>query len=207
VTRDASGIILAGGASRRMGRDKATLDFAGQTLLEVTAQSVAAVCKEVIIASGNRPVHGLRGLSPVWVPDAPGTAGPLAGLAAGMSAASFPVAVVVACDMPLLSEALLDHLLDSVGGCDAVVPMIGGVPQPLHAAYSRDCLPTVQALVRLGAASMRDLLSRLPVKYLGEARCLEIDPDGLSWFNMNTAEDLSLARRHWAARRGRLVAA
>lgn len=146
-------------------------------------------------------------LDATWVSDPPGAAGPLAGLAAGLAAASHPRAIVVACDMPFLNERLLAHLLDSVQDCDAAVLLAGGVPQPLHAAYSRDCLPTVESLLRLGARSMRDLLPRLRVKYVSERRCRELDPQGLSCFNLNTAEDLRLARQHWAYRPARVAAA
>jgi len=109
--------------------------------------------------------------------------------------------------MPFLNEGLLAYLLEIAEDCDAAVPFAGGDFHPLHAAYSRSCLPTVDSLLRLGVRSMRDLLPRLHVKYLGEARCMEFDPDGLSWFNMNTADDFRLARNHWADRQNRVAAA
>jgi molybdopterin-guanine dinucleotide biosynthesis protein A len=141
------------------------------------------------------------------VSDPPGAAGPLAGLAAGLSIASHPTAVIVACDMPFLNERLLAQLLDMAQDCDAAIPLAGGLPQTLHAAYSRRCLSTAEALLRLGAHSMRDLVPRLRVRYLSESRCMELDPDGLSWFNMNTADDFSRARNHWANRQNRVAAA
>ena len=204
---DATGIVLAGGSSRRMGQDKAMLELGGRTLLQHSAESVSRVCKELVIAAADRPAQHLPNLSPIWATDAPGAAGPLAGLAAGLSVASHPVAVVVACDMPFLNDRLLRHLLNSVVDCDAVVPMAEGRAQPLHAVYTRDCLPTVRALLRLGAKSMHDLLSRLRVKYIAESRCLELDPDGLSSFNMNTIDDFRFANSHWARRQDRVAAA
>jgi molybdopterin-guanine dinucleotide biosynthesis protein A len=207
VRLDATGIVLAGGSSRRMGQDKSVIELGGRTLLQRAAESVSSVCNELVIAAADRPVQHLPNLSPIWVPDAPGATGPLAGLAAGLSAASYPVAVVVACDMPFLNDRLLWHLLNSLADCDAVVPMAEGRAQPLHAAYSRDCLPTVRALLRLGAKSMHDLLSRLRVKYITESRCLELDPDGLSSFNMNTIDDFRFASYHWAHRQDRVAAA
>jgi molybdopterin-guanine dinucleotide biosynthesis protein A len=196
----ATGIVLAGGASRRMGRDKATLELGGQPLLLRVAETISDLCEELIIAAADRRPRELPGLDATWVADPPGAAGPLAGLAAGLAAASHPTAIAVACDMPFLNESLLAHLLDSVQGCDAAVPLAGGAAQPLHAAYSRSSLSTVEALLRLGAPSMRDLLSRLSVKYVSESRCREFDPEGLSWFNLNTPADLGLARRQWARR-------
>lgn len=204
---DATGIVLAGGSSRRMGHDKSAIELGGRTLLQCAAESVSAVSKELVIAAADRPPQGLPDLSPIWVPDPPGAAGPLAGIAAGLSVASHPIVVVVACDMPFLNERLLRDLLNSTADCDAAVPLAGGRPQPLHAAYSRDCLPTVRSLLRLGANSMHDLLSRLRVKYIPEARCLDLDPDGLSWFNMNTADDYRFADAQWYRRQGRVAAA
>jgi len=202
----ATGIVLAGGASRRMGRDKATLDLGGRTLLEHAAGALSKVCDELIIAAADRAPQRLQNLSPVWVPDSPGAVGPLAGLAAGLAVASHPVAVVVACDMPFLNGGLLRHLASSVVDCDAAVP-VAGIPQPLHAAYSRDCLPTLQSVLRLGGRSMRDLLSRLRVRYVAESRCLELDPEGLSSFNMNTTDDYRFADTHWARRHDAVAAA
>jgi molybdopterin-guanine dinucleotide biosynthesis protein A len=190
-----------------MGRDKVELELGGRTLLEHAATTVSGVCAELVVAAGTRRQLHLPGLAPTWVPDAPGTTGPLAGLAAGLSVASYPVAVVVACDMPFLNDRLLRHLLSSVDDCDAAVPLSGGRAQPLHAAYSRDCLPTVQALLRLGARSMSDLLSRLRVRYVAERRCLELDPGGLSALNLNTADDYHRAKSLWAGRRDRVAAA
>ena len=207
MKQSATGIVLAGGSSRRMGRDKAMLQLGEQTALQHAAASVSRVCEELIIAAAGRPAQHLPGLSPVWVPDPPGAAGPLAGLAAGLSAASHPIAIVVACDMPFLNDSLLALLLNALPGCDAAVPLAGGRAQPLHAAYSRDCLPTIRALLRLGARSMFDLLTRLRVRYVAESRCLELDPEGLSSFNMNTADDYRFANSHWTGRQDRLAAA
>jgi molybdopterin-guanine dinucleotide biosynthesis protein A len=109
--------------------------------------------------------------------------------------------------MPFLNDRLLRDLLSSAVDCDAAVPLAGGRAQPLHAAYSRDCLPTVRALLRLGANSMHDLLSRLRVKYIPEAHCLALDPDGLSSFNMNTADDYRFADSQWGRRQGSVAAA
>jgi molybdopterin-guanine dinucleotide biosynthesis protein A len=203
VKRAASGIVLAGGASSRMGRDKASLSVGGLPALERAAGTVARVCEEVVIAAGDHSPLRLSAVATVWVSDPPGMGGPLAGLAAGLGAARHDLAIVVACDMPFLSDRLLSHLRDIAEGCDAVVPLINGTPQSLHAAYARDCLPAVESLLRLGATSLRELLPCLRVKYLSESRCRALDPSGLSWFNMNTPGDYRFA----ALRGTRYVAA
>jgi molybdopterin-guanine dinucleotide biosynthesis protein A len=200
MQREATGIILAGGASRRMGRDKSALEFGGLTSLERVAETVSRVCDQLVVVSGRNSPRPMLGLAPEWLSDPPGMSGPLAGLAAGLQSASHEKALVVACDMPFLSEELLTHLLDLAQDCDAAIPVIAGTPQPLHAAYSRDSLRSVSTLLRLGARSMRDLMPRLRVRYLDERRCRELDPGGLSWFNMNTPEDYRFALNNWPAR-------
>lgn len=194
-----TGIILAGGASRRMGCDKATIEIGGQRAIDRVVDAMRPVCDELVIAGkGTRlPFPGIHDVA--WVEDEPGTEGPLAGLASGLRAASGQSCVLVACDMPFLSPDLLRHLLAAHrDGDDAVMPLAGGSAQPLHAVYSLSCLPAVSVLLRLGARSMRDLLPRLRVRYLHENCCLGVDPTGLSWFNMNDARAHRLAISHLA---------
>lgn len=207
MTQTATGIILAGGSSRRMGQDKAMLKLGEATSIQHAAAALTTICCELVVAAGNRETQYPAGHDVIRVTDPPGAVGPLAGLAAGLAVASHPVAVVVACDMPFVSPRLLRHLLESASDCDAVVPLADGRAQPLHAAYSRGCLPTIRTLLRLGAQSMHDLLPRLSVKYIGESRCLELDPEGLSTFNMNTVDDFRLADSHWHRRQNRVAAA
>jgi molybdopterin-guanine dinucleotide biosynthesis protein A len=177
-----------------MGRDKSRLTISGQTLLESAMAALKPACSEIIIAGGWQRPEDWPGIEAAWVPDPPGFAGPLAGLAAGLAAAPRDECLVIACDMPFVSTGLLGEMVHRLPPCDAVMPFVGGCPQPLHAAYSASrCLPTVRSLLRLGARSMRDLLPRVCVAYFGDQRCRELDPDGLSWFNMNTPEDLRFA--------------
>jgi molybdopterin-guanine dinucleotide biosynthesis protein A len=183
-----------------MGRDKAQVSLGGLALLEHSVSAVAEVCETVIIAGGDRPPGRIGADSVVWVADPPAAAGPLAGILAGLLASPHPAAVVVACDMPFVKPDFLRHLLDLLEGCDAVVPLAAGRAQPLHAAYSRASIAGVQSVLRLGGRSVADLLPRLRVRYLGEERCADMDSDGLSCFNVNTPEDLRLAREIWALR-------
>ncbi len=205
--RQATGIVLAGGRSVRMGEDKANLEFSEQTLLSRAVQTVSRVCPEVIIAGGEQSladglVPGVR-----WVADPSGSVGPLAGVTAGLRAAHHDACLIVACDMPFLNPALLSHLIDRLGSFDAVVPISHGVSQYLHAAYSRSAAPAAQALLRLQARSVHQLVVRLQVLYLSEEHCSPFDPAGLSCFNMNTPADLNLALKLNARSASRAVVA
>jgi molybdopterin-guanine dinucleotide biosynthesis protein A len=191
--RQATGIVLAGGRSVRMGEDKSNLKLANQTLLSRVVQTVSLICPEVIIAGGERGLADGHGPDVRWVADASGSFGPLAGVTAGLLAARHDACLVVACDMPFLNPALLTHLVDRLEKFDAVVPISQDVSQYLHAAYSRSAAPTAQALLRLKARSVHELVVRLRVLHLSEKHCARFDPTGLSCFNMNTPADLDLA--------------
>ncbi len=193
--RQATGIVLAGGRSVRMGKDKANLELSEQTLLSRVVQSVSLVCPEVIIAGGEESLADGFGADVRWVSDPAGSVGPLAGVTAGLQAARHDACLIVACDMPFLKPALLSHLVDRLGTFDAVVPVSQGVSQYLHAAYSRSAAKTAQALLRLKARSVHEVVVRLQVLYLSEEHCSRFDPAGLSCFNMNTPADLDLARK------------
>lgn len=205
--RQATGIVLAGGRSVRMGEDKANLELSEQTLLSRVVQTVSLVCPEVIIAGGEQSLADGFGPDVRWVSDPPGSAGPLAGVTAGLQAARHDACLIVACDMPFLNPALLSHLVDRLGTFDAVVPISRGVSQYLHAAYSRSAATTAQALLRLEARSVHELLVRLQVLHLSEGHCSRFDPAGLSCFNMNTPADLDLARKLEARPASRAVVA
>jgi len=205
--RQATGIILAGGSSVRMGKDKANLELSEQTLLARVAQTVSLVCPEVIVAGGEQSLTDGLGPDVCWVPDPAGAIGPLAGVTAGLQAASHDACLIVACDMPFLNPALLSHLVDRLGTFDAVVPISQGISQYLHAAYSRSVAATAQALLRLEARSVHEVVVRLQVLYLSEEHCSRVDPAGLSCFNMNTPADLARARKLEAGPDSRAVVA
>src|SRR6202011_1924317 len=119
-------VILAGGLSRRMGRDKASLPAGDGTLIEHLARRLAPVVDETIVAGGpGRPtLPGVRMIEDRY----PGL-GPLAGIHAGLAAASFPHVWVVGCDLPDADPALADLFLGLADGYDAVVPRIDAEPQ------------------------------------------------------------------------------
>lgn len=187
-----SGIILAGGQSKRLGRDKALLPFGGRTLLEVTMERLRQLTPDVVIACGPGPRPGWPELPARDVLDRVAGVGPLAGLEAGLRAAACGTAIVVACDMPFLNPELLRHMAGLLEGHDAAVPVVGGRTHALHAVYSRACLPVVEQLV-LRRGSMRELLASVETRFVSEEEVRAIGPLGLSCFNLNSAQDLEAA--------------
>lgn len=186
-------LILAGGDSRRMGQDKASLVFDGQTLLQRVASIVQPLFAETII-SVRQPREDI---ALPQVCDDPAQRGPLAGLAAGLHSATTPWVFAVACDMPFITPALIEHLAACRSGSQAVVPVVHGHAQPLAAFYARGGLQALQRLLGgSGQHSVRALLDRLRVCYVDEAQLLVADPKLKSFFDLDTPRDVAAARRN-----------
>jgi molybdopterin-guanine dinucleotide biosynthesis protein A len=177
-------LILAGGASRRMGRDKVALPVGETTLIEHLLQRVSPVVDEAIVAGGSVTAPGAR----LVVDHYPG-AGPLAGMHAGFIAAHHPWVWVVACDLPDVEPALLELLVSMAEGVDAVVPIVGGEQQGLCALYRCDLAPRIEALLQTNVHSVRALLAAIGVRYLDESELRRVDPQLRSFRNLNTPAD------------------
>jgi molybdopterin-guanine dinucleotide biosynthesis protein A len=185
---DCTALILAGGESRRMGQDKAGLVLFEQTLLQHVVAALQPLFADTIVSVRQpRDDCDLQ-----HVIDDPAHAGPLAGLAAGLEQAKTPWVFAVACDMPFISAQLVEHLATFRENVDAVVPVVGGHPQPMAAFYSTHCLGTLrEILAGSGRHSLRELLDRLQVRYVGES---EIQATDLrSFFDLDTPQDVALA--------------
>ncbi len=200
MQRHATAVVLAGGRSTRLGRDKAMLEFGGRPLLARVVDTASSLCDEVIVAGAWRRPEQWTGIDAVWVDDAAGIAGPLAGLRSGIKASTRPLCLAVACDMPFLSGPLLEHLIESIGDSDACVPRVNSTVQPLHAVYSTRILPIIDSFIRSGGRSLLGLLDRLNAAYLSEHDCAAFDASGLSTFSLNTREDVQFAVEEWARR-------
>ena len=193
-----STIILAGGKSRRLGTDKALLEFEGQPIIGRVLKRLRRLSDDVIIVAKDTAAYaqfGARLATDVY----PGH-GALVGLHAGLRAARHPSALAVACDMPFLDLRLLRFMIVAGKAYDVVMPRIGGLPEPLHALYRVErCLPAIEQSLDSGQFKMTSFLPRLRVRYLEQHEVDLLDPERLSFFNVNTPEDWQrgqeLARR------------
>jgi len=192
VIADCTGLVLAGGESRRMGIDKPGLQLGGRTLLDRVIGRMQAVFPQVIVS-----VRAPR--ADVAVPqvcDVHPAGGPLAGLCAGLAAAESLWVFAVAADMPFLRPELVRQLAARREGVQAVVPVVGGFPQPLAAYYAMSALPAIRTLLDApGKHSLRAALERLDVCLVDESTLLAIEPGLQSFFDLDTPDDLAAARR------------
>jgi molybdopterin-guanine dinucleotide biosynthesis protein A len=138
---DVTGIILAGGGSSRLGRDKASEPVNGRPLLQWAADRLEQAAAEIVVvkAAGQR-LPSIETRKPLKVAeDILAGRGPLAGIHSGLQSASHDLSIAAGCDMPLLCVPLLRQLCHLADGYDVVMPTRGGQPQPLHAVYRRSC--------------------------------------------------------------------
>jgi len=176
-------LILAGGNSRRMGRDKAMLSAGGLTLVEYLARRLGPAVDEVLISLA-RPIPGLSGLRFVF--DRFQGVGPLAGIHAGLTAASQPLVWIVACDLPGVEPPVGSLLRREAVGVDAVVPRVGDELEGVCAVYRRELGNHVDAYLREGKRSIKSMLDTLNVRYLTADELRTVDPELRSFRNLNT---------------------
>lgn len=217
-TSGVTAVVLAGGMSRRLGRNKALEPIGGQPLICRVTERLAQVAEELVVVVNEAERATVLPLPPgakVTVDKYPGK-GSLGGLFTGLSAATQPWAVMVACDMPFLSVALLEHMLSLREGHDVVVPVLadpstspkrrggrgegsrgpGGEarPEPLHALYSTRCLPFMERRLQADDLKIARFFDEVRVRYVPEAELRRLDPELLSFFNINTQEDVDRAQ-------------
>lgn len=199
VTPAISAVVLAGGKGRRLGKDKRQLVIGQQTLLERSIDIVATLTDDVIVATCE-PGQINQAIAARAVCDVIPGNGALSGLHAGLHAARYDHALVVGCDMPFLNLRLIRYMAIIVPGYDAIVPVWQNEAEPLHAVYARTCLPAVEAALRDGSKRIIDFYSHVNVRYLDPTEIALFDPEGLSFFNINTLQDWERAQAIEAAR-------
>ena len=198
--RPAAGITavaLAGGRSRRFGRDKALEPFGGEPLLHRVSRRLALATQaaETLVVVSDperaRELPLLPGQRLVY--DAVPGCGPLGGIFAALLSSRTEWVCVAACDMPFLSAPLLRRLAERRAGVDAVAPAPGGRPEPTHALYSRRCLPAIARRLRAGELKTAAVFADVRTRYLDEDEIRRYDPNLTSCCNVNRAEDLAQA--------------
>lgn len=182
-----TGVVLAGGMSSRMGRDKALIEVDGITLLERAVQRLRPHVREVLVI-GDPERYGH--LHPQVLPDERPGLGPLGGIVTALKRARYVRLLVLACDMPHVNDRSLIALKRGlVDGADAAVPVHGDGQEPLCAAYHRHGLEPLERALRAGRLRMVDALQQL------RTVPVPVEPGSDGWpsdlfRNVNTPADL-----------------
>lgn len=191
--------IIAGGQSRRMGRDKAFVELGGKVLIErVIERSAGLGQSETILITNKPPEYAQLGL-PMHgdiLPDK----GSLGGIYTALARAKSPDVLVLACDMPFVNSSLLRYMIEQMDEeTDIVVPRVEGYPQGLHAIYKKTCIAPIAEQLAADQLKIIRFYDQMRVHYLDEAEYALFDPQGRSFANLNTPEELAEAERLLAA--------
>jgi len=208
-TLPVTGVILAGGKSRRMGQNKALLPLGEDSLIAHVIRRMRRVTDELLLIT-NAPAEyahlGLPMHSDI-IPDA----GALGGIYTGLMHASHDVVICVACDSPFLQPKLLSYLISILGEYDAVMPYTDSrnrgieVTNPSHstdqttlqtlcAVYSKRCLPVIEQMLNEPDLRVHALRERANILTLAPEIWKTYDSEGHSFFNVNTPEDFEKAQ-------------
>lgn len=183
-----AGVILSGGKNSRMGANKAFLTVEGERLIDRAVGILREVCDEILVAT-NEPLEYLD-LGVTVVTDIFKGMGPLAGIHSGLFHARAPQVFVCACDMPYLNAAFIRHMVSLAEGCDIVVPVRGGRPEPLHAVYDRKCLPVIRRLLERDERKVTGFYKGFRVRNVEEAETESFFAGRDPFLNVNTREQL-----------------
>ncbi len=190
-----TGVIIAGGKSRRLGIDKRFLEIGGRPCIQRVIDAYQGLFKEVlIVADAPEPFMSLGARVVVDLIPERATLG---GLYTGLHFAAHDRVFAAASDMPWLSPAAIRVVLDQALSGDIVIPDLAGKLQPMHAVYAKTCLPVLRSLVEAGRLKVQDLCMspQLRVHRIPEAAFRDVDSELRSFFNINTPADLAKAKK------------
>lgn len=195
-----TGVILAGGQSRRMGQNKALMRLGDQPLIVHVIRQIESVTDELLLITNEPNLYTALKL-PMYADILPDM-GALGGLHTGLTYATNSAVICVGCDMPLLQPNLLSYLVTLLGDYDAVVPSVQTVDQSttvfqtLSAVYSKRCLPVIDEMLAVDELRVHALYDRIDARIVQPHEWEKSDPKGLSFFNINTPEDFEIANRY-----------
>jgi molybdopterin-guanine dinucleotide biosynthesis protein A len=190
-------IILAGGKSTRLGHDKVLETVGNTSLLEQVISRIDPLSKEIIIVTAKERTFAQLASRPKVkvVSDIFPGQGSLGGIYTGLVKSDSFYNLVVAADMPFVNTSLLKYMIGICEGFDFVLPRVNGLFEPLHAIYSKNCIPPIESILNEGKKVIVELFNYVKVKYVEADEVDKFDPQHLSFFNINTKEELELAKR------------
>ncbi|MBI4760280.1 MAG: molybdenum cofactor guanylyltransferase [Chloroflexota bacterium] len=188
--------IQAGGASSRMGEDKALKPFLGRPLIQRVIERLAPLADEIIVTT-NRPAD-YAFLNLRLVSDLKPGRGALGGLYTAIASATHPLVAVVACDMPFASSRLIEAMTGLLvrEEADVVIPKSAEGYEPFHAVYRREtCLSAIESALRADQWKVIAWFPAVRVRELAVDELSSYTPDGLAFWNVNTPQEFAEAER------------
>jgi molybdenum cofactor guanylyltransferase len=188
-----SAIILAGGQSSRMGRPKAELPFGGGTMLDYIVAEMMRVFEDLVVAVAEPTLFAWEGYGARSIEDRASFRGPVAALEHALRKIEHDRAFVCSCDVPFINGDLARRLCDILGDNDLLIPHVDGKLQMLHAVYRKECAKTLASMRKNGETRLHQIVNVAKARIVPEAEIRALDPELLSFFNVNTLEDYQRA--------------
>ena len=180
----------------RLGRVKALERINEQSLIERTIDCLSTVSQALLVVSSREQFRLIAAaqLKVRLIVDIYPGKGALGGIYTGLTSADSFYSLVVGCDMPFLNRDLLCYLIEIAPSFDVVVPRIDNMLEPLHAVYSRDCLAPIKELIGKDRLGISQLFKLVKTRYVDKDEIAKFDPRCLSFFNINTLDDIKKAK-------------
>ncbi len=194
---DISCIILAGGKSTRLGHEKILEKVGNTSLLQQVISRTESLSREIfIVTAKERTFTRLENLLKVkLVTDIFPGQGSLGGIYTGLVKSDSFYNLVLAADMPFVNVSLLGYMMEVAEGFDFTLPRINGLFEPLHAIYTKNCIAPIESILKQGKRVIIELFNYVKVRYVEADEVDRFDPQHLSFFNINTKEELERARK------------
>ena len=192
-----TGVVLAGGMSRRLGRNKALEIIDGQPMITGVIEKIQKITSSIVVIV-NDVERGIllpipEGIS--IVEDVFPDKGSLGGIYTGLISSSTEWTMVVACDMPFINLGLMRHMISQTPNHDVVIPVISGRPETMHALYSKKCTESIASNITKNDLKITRFFENVRVHFVEDDELMRFDTSGISFFNVNTESDLAEARQ------------
>ena len=195
LKENATAVILTGGKSSRMGRPKALLLFDGEPLIVHIVRALKSMFADTVVVAARE--QDLPPLPATVVRDEVAYQGPVGGIYYGLKAAGKEFCFVTSCDVAFINAPLISYLISQISNYDVVVPYWENRFQPLHTVYRKSVAPLLKEQLERGELRPIYLYDKVRTRKVDEDEIRGFDPEGLSFFNMNTPEDYGEALKHW----------
>ncbi|MGD8457948.1 MAG: molybdenum cofactor guanylyltransferase [Anaerolineales bacterium] len=189
-------VIQAGGKSTRMGEDKALIPFVRDTtLIQYILNQIEGLGDERLIISNDVDKFKFLGL-PVF-PDVYPQVGSLGGIYSAVHHARYNHCLILACDMPFVNISLIDYMLTQMDDFDIIMPRWEpeDYTEPFRAIYSKACLDPISKAIEIGERRIISFFKYVKIRFIDADEISKFDPEGLTFFNINTPDELEQARR------------
>jgi len=193
LVENISCFLLAGGQSKRLGYDKALIEIGGERLIDIIIRKLTEVFPVVFLIT--TPQHNYHDIGAKKIFDIIPNKGSLGGIYTGLVNSRTSHNFFFACDMPFINGDLIRFMVRKKLDYDVLIPLTEKGLQPLHAIYSKACIPHMERLIEEDNFKIIDFFDKVKVEYIPEKICKEFDPEGKIFFNINTPQDLKIAEK------------